>query len=290
MVKRSKAVSVLIYTFLILMTIITIIPIAYTISASFKPNVEIMNGGVNLIPKAPTLDNFITAWTMGSGSGTAGGSNFAHYTWNSLVLSVLSTIGSVLFTSMAAYCFQRGHFPGRKLLYNIFLGTMFIGAGSVTLFPILQISTAMGINNLYGTALVQIFTNSAANLFLTIGYLKTISLEIDDAARIDGCSFFKIYYRIILPLCKPILATIALMAFRYAWNDYLLPMLMTLGKTDQYPLVVAVVQLKSMGGEGAAQYNLMMAGTVFAIVPIVLIYIALNKYFVAGMTAGAVKG
>ena len=80
------------------------------------------------------------------------------------------------------------------------------------------------------------------------------------------------------------------MAFRYAWNDYLLPMLMTLGKTDQYPLVVAVVQLKSMGGEGAAQYNLMMAGTVFAIVPIVLIYIALNKYFVAGMTAGAVKG
>ncbi len=291
--ERNLANQIILYIFLAIVVFLTLVPIAYTISASFKSNTEILSGGAHLIPKEFTLNNFVTAWTMGASGGSSVGRKavtFADYTVNSLILSVITVVGTVLFTSMSAYCFQRGHFPGRKFLYNTFLATMFIAAGSVTIFPIVQLAAKFGMNNLYGASIVQIFTTSAANLFLTVGYLKTISREIDEAAKIDGCSFFRTYYNIILPLCKPILATVALMSFRYAWNDYLLPMVFTLGKTAQYPLVVGVVALKNFGGEGAAQYNLLMAGTMFSIIPVITIYLALNRYFVAGITAGAVKG
>jgi multiple sugar transport system permease protein len=283
----------IIYLFLVILTFSTLVPIAYTVSASFKPNTEIMSGGAHLVPKTFTISNYVTAWTMGgSGGGGVGRAKvtFAHYTLNSIILSLITMTGSVMFTSMAAYCFQRGKFPGRVFLYNTFLATMFIGTGSVTLFPIVKLAAAMGINNLYGAAIVQIFTSSAANLFLTMGFLKTISREIDDSAKIDGCSFFRTYYSIILPLCKPILATIALISFRFAWNDYLMPMVMTLGKPSMYPLVVGVVQLKNFGGEGAAQYNLLMAGTMFSILPMIVIFLVMNRYFISGMTEGALKG
>jgi multiple sugar transport system permease protein len=167
---------------------------------------------------------------------------------------------------------------------------MFVAAGSVTLFPIVKLTAAMGVNNLYGVSIVQIFTSSAANLFLTMGFLKTISRELDDSAKMDGCSFFRTYLCIILPLCKPILATVGLISFRYAWNDYLLPMVMTLGKPRTYPLVVGVVQLKSFGGEGAAQYNLLMAGTMFSILPMIVIFLLMNRYYITGITQGAIKG
>jgi len=268
-------------------------PIAYTISASFKPNHEIMSGGAHLIPREFTLENFRIAWTMGATGGMGAGRapvTFAHYTINSIKISLITVVGSVITTSLAAYCFQRGNFPGRKLLYNIFLGTMLMGAGSIMLFPILRLAVDLGINNLYGAAIVQVFLSSAINLFLTIGYLRTISRELDDAAKIDGCSFFRVYYNIILPLCKPILATVALISFRFSWNDYLLPLVMTIGKPETYPLIVGIVQLKTFGGEGAAQYNLLMAGTMFSILPMIIIYLAMNRYFITGMMQGAVKG
>ncbi|MCK9330703.1 MAG: carbohydrate ABC transporter permease [Candidatus Cloacimonetes bacterium] len=281
--------STLTYILLILLVVITLIPILYTISASFKTNAEIMQGGPNLIPKKFTFDNFVTAWTSGS---KIGGRRvtFANYTLNSIILSVLTTVGTVFFTSMSSYCFQRGNFPGRSIIMKIFLGTMFVAAGSVTIFPIVQLAAKMKLNNLYGAAIVQIFTTSASNLFLSMGYLRTISPQIDEAAKIDGCSFFGIYRRIILPLSTPILATIALMSFSSSWNAYLLPMVFTLGNTKQQPLVVAIVALKNFGGEGASQYNLLMAGTVLAIAPMIIIYLAMNRYFVAGITSGAIKG
>lgn len=287
--ENKLSTNIIIYTLLTLLLLITMVPIAYTFSASFKTNPEIMSGGIHLIPKNPTLENFITAWTAGS---AVGGRKvtFATYTVNSLKLSIITMLGTVVLTSMAAYCFQRGNFPGRKFLLFTFLGTMFIAAGSITIFPVVRLAASVNMNNLYGAAVVQIFSSGAANLFLAMGYMQTISKEIDEAAKIDGCSFFRIYYNIILPLCTPILATIALMSFRFAWNAYLLPMVFTLGKTKQHPLVVAIVTLKNYGGEGASQYNLLMAGTIFAIVPMITIYLIMNRYFVAGITGGAVKG
>lgn len=283
--KRKKASLLSIYAILIIVGIITLIPIIYTVSASFKTNAEIATGGAHLIPKEFTFDNYKQVWTVGQE-----GNTFVTFTINSIFVSLLTVVGTVVTTSLSAYCFQRRHFVGRTFLYNIFLATMFIGAGSITLFPTVQITAKLGLNNLFGVALVQTFTGSAANLFLTMGYLKTIPYDLDNAARIDGCGYFGIYWRIILPLSKPILATIALMTFRSSWNNYLLPNVMTAMKPKMQTLVVAVVKLQSTGGSGATQYNLMMAGTMLAILPILIIYLCMNRYFVEGTTAGAVKG
>ena len=289
MTHMSRGAKFALYAFLVIVVIITLIPLLYTLSASFKTNFEIAKGGINLIPRQPTFDNFKTVWGM-SGTTLDTRTTYADYTVNSLKVSMMTVVLVVFFTSMSAYCFQRGNFPGRNLLYWLFMCTMFIGAGTITIFPLLQITTKLKINNHLGLALVQFGTAGASNLFLTMGYLKTIPKDLDDSAKIDGCSFFGTWWRIILPLSRPILATIALMAFRASWNNYLIPNLMLAGNQRFTTLVVAVVRLQSMGGAGASQYNLMMAGTMLAMLPMLILFLCMNKMFVEGITQGAVKG
>ena len=287
--RMSKGAKIALYTFLIIMVFVTILPILYTISASFKTNMEIMTDGASLIPKNPTFENFKTVWGM-SGTSLQATTNFGDYTVNSIQVSLITVVLVVIFTSMSAYCFQRGNFPGRDFLYWLFMCTMFIGAGTITMFPILQTTTKLGLNNKVGVAIVQCATAGASNLFLTMGYLKTIPKDLDESAKIDGCTFFGTWWRIILPLSKPILATVALMAFRGSWNNYLLPNLMLSGNQKAMTLVVAVVKLQSSGGAGASQYNLMMAGTMLAMLPMLILFLIMNKAFVEGVTQGAVKG
>ena len=285
----SLGSKIALYAFLVIMVFITLVPLIYTVSASFKTNYEIAAGGINLIPEEPTFDNYKTVWGM-SGTTIDSRTTYADYTFNSLKVSLLTVLLVVTFTSMSAYCFQRGNVPGRKFLYWLFLCTMFIGAGTITIFPVLQITTKLKLNNQVGLAIVQFATAGASNLFLTMGYMKTITRDLDDAAKIDGCSFFATWWRIILPLSRPILATIALMSFQSSWNNYLLPNLMLAGDQTATTLVVAVVRLQSSGGAGASQYNLMMAGTMLAMLPMLILFLCMNRMFVEGITQGAVKG
>jgi len=272
---------ILTHLFLLLVVVLVLFPIAYALSASLKGNMELMLGGSNLIPKTFTYQNYVDAWRL---------ARFQFYTWNSLVVSFFTVLGGIVISTMTAYVFNRGRFRGKRIVYTLYLGTMFISAGAITLFPVTRISYLMGILNLPGVAIVQIFTVGAFNLFLAYGYFKTISYEIDQAAQIDGCSFFRIYWNIIMPLAKPMIATIGLITFRFSWNNYLLPLVFTMGKQATYTLVVGVVSLKDLGGEGAAQWNLMMAGTMFSVIPIIVVYLILNKWFIQGLTSGAVKG
>ena len=167
--RMSTGGKIALYTFLVLMVIITVIPLLYTASASLKTNFEIAQGGINLIPEEPTFDNFKTVWGM-TGTGVKAKATYADYTVNSIKVSCLSVVFVVVFTSMASYCFERGNFPGRKFLYWLFMATMFIGAGTITIFPVLQITSKLGLNNIPGLALVQFATAGASNLFLTMGY------------------------------------------------------------------------------------------------------------------------
>ena len=254
---KFKPSTLFLYITLIILVFITLVPLIYTASASFKTNSEIMSGGPHIIPKNFTLDNYYTAWTMGASDGASIGrkpATFADYTINSLIVALLAVTGTLIATSMSAYAFQRGRFPGKKIIYNIFLATMFISAGSVTIFPVVRLSVALGLSNLYGAAIVQMFSTGAANLFLTIGYLKTIHPEIDEAAKIDGCSFSALLQHHPSSVQAD---------FGHGGSD---PS-DTLGMTTcfpwfsrsvsqaQYPLTVAIVQMKSFGGEGAAKYN-----------------------------------
>lgn len=262
-------------------TLITLLPVIYAFFGSFKDNQELLTSGARLIPKKVVFDNYIQAWNL---------ADFKTYTWNSVYLTFFSVIGVVLTSSMGGYAFARGDFPGKKLFFVLFTGTMFISLGTITLYPKLEIARALHINkSLLGIIIMNVFAVGPTNLFLVRSFIESMPKEIDEAAAIDGCSFGGVFFRIIFPLIKPILATIAIITFKNVWNDYLLPMVFTISSPNKAPLVVGIVSLKNTG-EGATSWNLMLAGTMISIIPMMILYLCLNKYFVEGITNGAVKG
>lgn len=267
--------------FLILVAALTLYPLIYIMFGSFKENAELLRGGTKLLPEKFVLENYKQAWHK---------ANFARYTLNSVVISVGVMLVTLLSSSMAGYVFARKNFKGKELLYSLFVAFMFVNVGSVTLRPLFELAVKVKMNtSLLSVILIAAGTGQATYIFLVRGYMNTISKELDDAAKIDGCTFFQIYYKVILPLLKPILATTGLLSFRAGWNEYIMPLVFTMSNEKMRPLTVGVTMLKN-SGDGTAAWNLMFAGATISIIPIVIIYIFTSKQFMSGMTAGAVKG
>lgn len=278
--RKIGAAMIALYIFLVITVLVTIFPILFTILSSFKGKEEFLLGGANMLPEVWAWENYATAWKM---------ANFAVYTLNSILISAGTVIGAIIISSMAGFTLSRLNFPGKKLLTGSFSLTLFI-SGAVIVYPIFRICQSLGLtNNLWGMIIVQISIGMVVDIFLVTNYCTGISREIDEAARIDGCSFFMTYRKIIMPVIKPILATIGLLEFKNAWNNYLIPLAFSLSNKAIRPLTVGVISLKD-SNEGISAWNLMVAGAVMSIVPILIVYIFMNRYFIAGMTEGAVKG
>ncbi len=270
-----------VYITLLIIFIITIFPVFYTFMGSFKSNMELLTNGRSVIPSKFVLDNYKQAWKL---------ANFKQYTFNSVFLSFFIVVGTIITSTVAGYVFERGNFKGKNLIFGMVISSMFVALGSLTLYPQLMIAKFFGINkSLWGVIIIRVFGMNVTNLFVTRSYIKTISPEIDESAKVDGCTFFRIYRSIIFPLLKPLIATLAILEFRFAWNDYLMPMVFTLSNPKRMPLVVGIMNLKGSGA-AASSWNLMLAGTAIAIIPMVLVYAIFNRYFIQGLTAGAVKG
>ena len=167
---------------------------------------------------------------------------------------------------------------------------MFFSMGSVTIYPLLQTLNFLHIpKSLHGLLFIKVFSVNIINIYLVRSYVVSLPKELDESAEIDGCSFVGIFFRIVLPLLKPLMATIGILAFQGSWNDYLMPMIFTLGTPHQRPLVVGLVAL-SKSGETAANWNLILAGTTMSLLPVLVAYSIGNRFFISGLTAGAVKG
>lgn len=267
--------------FLAVVLVFVMFPVVYTFLASFKSNQELLTAGASIIPKKFVLDNYIQAWKI---------ADFKTYTFNSVYLSFFVVTGSLIITSMAGYAFERGDFKGKNLIFGVFVSTMFIALGSITMYPLLSITKHLHINNsLWGIILIRVFGLNITSTYLIRGYVKSLPKELDEAAHIDGCSFFRTYMHIIFPLLKPILATLCILTFQSSWNDYLLPMVFTLANPKKAPLVVGIMKLRNTG-EAASSWNLMLAGASISMIPIIIVYAFANKYFISGITSGAVKG
>ena len=278
---KQYSYNSVIYLFLTIILILTLYPLVYTLLASFKSNQDILASGTNIWPEKFIWENYKQAWVL---------ADFKRYTWNSIYMTFFIVVGVLINSSMAGYVFSRGKFPGKNIIFALFTSTMFISLGSLTLFPLMEIAKFLHISKtLWGVIIIQVFGLQITNIFLVRSFVNSIPGEIDEAAKIDGCSFFRIFWNIILPLLKPVLATIGLITFRMAWNDYLLPMVFTIANPKQAPLVVGVVALKSTG-EAASSWNLMLAGTMISVIPMLIVYLFLNRYFISGLTSGAVKG
>ncbi len=270
---------ILIYAFLGIVVILTVFPVLYTVLGAFKSNAEVTLGAT-IIPKKWIFENFALAWNQ---------SNFARYSWNSLYVAFFVTLGSLLISSAAGYCIARAEFPGKKLLVGAYLATMFVSVGAVTLRPLYLLIVQLGLQNtLWGIILVQTGAQGT-NIFLVSRFVRSVPAELDEAATLDGCSFFRIYWNVVLPLIKPILGVVGLFSFRMSWNDYILPSIFTMTQPALRTLTVGVVSLK-YGETAAAQWNLMLAGASLSIIPMIIIYLMANKTFLSGLTEGAMKG
>lgn len=271
--------SILLYMFLGVLVVFIIFPVIYALLGSFKTNAEVTLGGT-ILPQKWIVENYITAWQQ---------SNFALYFRNSLVLCISTTFIAVILSSSVGYCMARRDFPGKKFLNFLYLSTIFVSVGALTFKPLYLLMVGLGLHNsLLGVILIQV-GGQATNIFLVSRFLAEIPKELDESAMIDGCSFFRIYWNILLPLLKPILGVVALFMFRLSWNDYILPSIFTMARPDLRPLTVGVVNLK-YGANAASEWHLMLAGAMLSLAPMIIVYLIANKQFLNGLTAGAVKG
>ena len=279
---QSKFGYFFVYIILAVMVFIALFPVAYTFVSSFKTNMEIMLGGVKLLPAKWMFSNYARAWVL---------ANFSKYTWNSVYMCACIVAGSIITATVEGYVFSRGTSRFTKFVYGMVMASLFISVGTLSLYPQLQITQFLGIDrSLWGVIIIYVFGLNVTQVFLSTSFFNQIPKEIDEAARIDGCSFFRTFRSIIFPLTKPLIATIGLITFRASWSEYLMPYIFTLGDQSKWPLTVGVVSLRSMGGESAVAWDLMLAGISISLIPMLLVYLFLNRFFITGLTEGSIKG
>lgn len=283
MLRQEKISNILTHMVLLAVLLITLFPLLYTVMASFKTNAEILSNPAAIFPAKPTFQNYIDAWNSDV-------LDIRRMLFNSTYYTVVIVFATLFSTSAGGYVFARGDFRGKNFWFAAFSLLMFFSMGSVTIYPTLKILNFLHVpKSLPGLMITKIFGVSIVNIYLVRSYVYSLPQGIEEAAEIDGCSFVGIFFKIVLPLLKPIMATIGVLAFQGSWNDYLMPMIYTLGDPKQRPLIVGVIAL-SKSGESAASYNLVFAGTTLALLPVLIAYSIGNKYFVSGLSAGAVKG
>ena len=266
-----------------LVVAITLFPLMYIFTASFKTPQELMAGGASLFPKEWSFENYVTAWKA---------ANFAVYTSNSIIYAVVVMFFAVFFGSMLAYCFERHDYKIKKFVRACYYGSLFV-SGSGTVFPIYMLLNQTGLNNtIMGLIIATIGMTHTYGVIMISSYLKSVPKELDESAIIDGCEPFRIYIQIIMPVIVPVLSLVAITAFKDAWNNYMLPMVLTLTKPKLRTLAVGVTALKTSSAQNQSlgAWNLLISGTVMAVVPIVVVYLICNRFFVSGMTSGSVKG
>ncbi len=238
-------------------------------------------------------ENYIEAWTFAA-------TPFGVYMLNTAFYALVAVFGEVLICSFVAYGFARLRAPGKNILFLIVLGTLMVPP-EVTIIPTYVLFTRYIpdiLNGVLGTKIVWAdtywplllpkFFGSAFLIFLVRQFYMGIPRDYDDAARIDGCGYFQIWWRIILPMSRPVLTAVAILSFQYHWaQDYMTP-LIYLSSTDKLPLTVGLANFQE--AYGGTPWHLMMAGSIIAVLPLVLIFFMLNRYFIQGVVVSGVKG
>lgn len=265
------------YLILVIYSIITVTPFLWALSTSFKTEAEASRFIPTGLPVHPTL----SAWNGPNGVFSA---DFPHYFLNSVIVALLVTVGNLFFDSLAGYAFARMRFPGRNALFFLVLGTMMVPT-AMTLVPVYVILTKVGWINTYQGLSVP-FMVGAFGIFLMRQFFMSLPTEIEEAAKVDGLSRFGIYRRIALPLARPALATLAILTFQGNWDSFLFPSF--IASTDN--MATLPVGLQRFSFQYITLWPQVMAGSMIVIIPIVAIYIFAQRYFIEGLSSGAVKG
>lgn len=269
MIRKNKLGKSFVYAILITYALITLIPFLWALSSSFKPFNEIISGSYNLIPKDPTLDNYKYILKEGT--------LFPKWFTNSLFIAVVGTSLNVLFNSMAGYALARLHFPGRKIWFIIILAVLMI-PGQITLIPNYLILKELGWLNSYKAMIIPSMIN-ATFIFMMRQFFVNFPKEIEESAELDGLSKLGTFFRIVLPLSKPALAAQSIFVFMSFWNEFMKPLLY-LSDPNLFTLPLG---LNSFKGEYISYWNYIMAASMLVTIPVLIIYIFFNRYFIKGI-------
>jgi len=250
-------------------------PFAWMILGSFKTDAEIRRHPTEFLPREPTLDNFTTLF---------GRLDFTTFFINSIVVAVFVTVGNIVFCSMVGYALAKLQFRGKKLLFALVLGTLMV-PGVVTFVPLFVLTANLGLVNSY-PGLILPFLITPLGVFLMRQFMLGLPDELIEAARIDGASEWRIFLRVIMPLCGPAIATLTILTFLASWNNFLWPLVVATTE-DMYTLPVALA-LYSVG-QNAARYGLMMAGALVVVVPVLIVFVVLQRHFVQGIALTGIK-
>lgn len=276
--RKLKLLNFLIFTFLLIVSLLFLIPIVTVISNSFKDKFSISQAPF-VLPNGTTfagIENYI--------SGIADTGFISAFFW-SLFITVASVAVIMLFTAMTAWYITRIKNRFNSVLYYLFVFSMIVPFQMV-MFTMSKIANILSLDNPLGLILIYLGFGAGLSVFIFSGFIKSIPLSLEEAAIIDGCSVLQTFWHVVFPILKPTAITVAILNTMWVWNDYLLPYLVI--GSDYKTIPIAVQYLK--GGYGSVDMGAMMAMLVLSIVPVVIFYLTCQKYIIKGVAAGAVKG
>jgi multiple sugar transport system permease protein len=270
-----RLATVLIHLALAIGVVATLVPLAWMVSASLMPTGEATALPPRLLPSRPTLDQYRALFTR---------LDLARALANSALLASAVTAVSLLLNSLAGYAFAKLRFGGRDRIFGFLVAAIVI-PGQVSMLPLFLITRQLGLVDTYLGAMIPSLA-SIFGIFLVRQYALSIPASLLDAARIDGAGELRIYWSLVVPFIRPVLVTLAIFTFMGSWNDFLWP-LIVLTDRDMQTLPVALATLL---GEHVQDTELMMAGAVLTVLPVVVLFLALQRYYIEGIVTGGVKG
>ncbi|MCL2321967.1 MAG: carbohydrate ABC transporter permease [Oscillospiraceae bacterium] len=272
---RIKPSRVFLYVFLIVYSLITLYPFLWALASSFKPLSDIVSGSLNPFHGNFTLNNYSYIITSDP--------NFLHWVINSFIIAISGTVINIFFNSLAGYSLARLEYPGRDLIFYLVLALIMV-PGQVLLIPNFLVITKLGLINRLPSVILPMAAN-ATYIFMMRQFFLSFPRSIEEAASLDGLGRFQVFLRIALPISMPAVATQGVFVFLGLWNNFQLPMLY-LKSPSQYTLTVGI---QSFQGQNINLWNYTIAGSILSIVPIIILYAILNKYFMIGMRLGGEK-
>ena len=268
--------KLIIYIILIAWALTTIFPFLWVINSSFKTSSEILNNSFALSTQ-PVFENYINAFEK---------QNILRSYLNSFIISGSTTILVMFLSSMMAFAMTRFKFKGKSLVQSLIIGSLMFPAFS-TIIPVFRMMASMNlINHPLGVILPQVAGNLCFATIVMTGFMESLPIDLEEAAFIEGCNIFQIYTKVILPLSKPSLATVAIFTFLWSYNDLFTQFIIIRDRT-RFPICALLNEISSRYG---TDYGLMAAAVTLIVIPVLIVYILLQKNIVKGLTAGAIKG
>jgi len=273
--RRVRVRNLITYAILTVVCLVWIYPFVWMMSASVKPNGMIFSG-LALIPTKPFWSNYVDAWTN---------AHIGLYFINTVIIAAVAMIIVVGTTSTMGYVLGRYSFPGKWFLVGLLGALVFLPQG-YTIIPIFDLITALHLDgSLFGIILSESGAAHVLQLLLFAGYFRQLPKEFEESAKIDGAGFYRTFFTIYLPLAKPVTATVIILQMIASWNDFLIPLVLTLSRPQNRTLAVGVYAFQ---GENLTNYADMAAASTITLLPVIVVFLFLQRYFIEGI-AGAVK-